>query len=85
MPRGALFLRTAHAKAKAESAEQAAVAANNESALARSMARELSPDFYQPGRKWDPSKSISCFFVINNETLSTNLFPPYIKYDDRVD
>ncbi|XP_020635086.3 junctophilin-2 [Pogona vitticeps] len=44
--------RTAHAKAKAESAEQAAVAANNESALARSMARELSPDFYQPGPEY---------------------------------
>uniref|UniRef100_A0A8D0B919 Junctophilin n=1 Tax=Salvator merianae TaxID=96440 RepID=A0A8D0B919_SALMN len=44
--------RTAHAKAKSEGAEQAALAANNESALARSMARELSPDFYQPGPEY---------------------------------
>ncbi|XP_015685174.1 junctophilin-2 [Protobothrops mucrosquamatus] len=44
--------RTAHAKAKSEGAEQAAVAANNESMLARSMARELSPDFYQPGPEY---------------------------------
>lgn len=42
--------RTAHAKAKAESSEQAAQAANNESGIARMMARELSPDFYQPGK-----------------------------------
>lgn len=42
--------RTAHAKAKAEGSEQAAQAANNESGIARMMARELSPDFYQPGR-----------------------------------
>uniref|UniRef100_A0A8C5U0K1 Junctophilin-2 n=1 Tax=Malurus cyaneus samueli TaxID=2593467 RepID=A0A8C5U0K1_9PASS len=40
--------RTAHAKAKAEGSEQAAQAANNESGIARMMARELSPDFYQP-------------------------------------
>jgi len=42
--------RTAHAKAKAEGSEQAAQAANNESGIARMMARELSPDFYQPGK-----------------------------------
>ncbi|KAH0619122.1 hypothetical protein JD844_018810, partial [Phrynosoma platyrhinos] len=46
------LLRTAHAKAKSEGAEQAAVAANSESTLARSMARELSPDFYQPGPEY---------------------------------
>lgn len=43
-------LRTTHAKAKADGAEQAAQAGNNESSIARMMARELSPDFYQPGR-----------------------------------
>ncbi|PKU40838.1 hypothetical protein llap_8865 [Limosa lapponica baueri] len=42
------LLGTAHAKAKAEGSEQAAQAANNESGIARMMARELSPDFYQP-------------------------------------
>ncbi|OCT60100.1 junctophilin-2 [Xenopus laevis] len=44
--------RTTHAKAKAEGAEQAAQAANNESSIARTMARELSPDFYQPGPEY---------------------------------
>ncbi|XP_019365393.1 PREDICTED: junctophilin-2 isoform X1 [Gavialis gangeticus] len=48
--------RTAHAKAKAEGAEQAAQAANNESSLARMMARELSPDFYQPGPEYQKRK-----------------------------
>ncbi|XP_053308961.1 junctophilin-2 [Spea bombifrons] len=44
--------RTTHAKAKAEGAEQAAQAANNESGIARTMARELSPDFHQPGPEY---------------------------------
>lgn len=44
--------RTTHAKAKAEGSEQAAQAANNESGIARMMARELSPDFYQPGPEY---------------------------------
>ncbi|XP_072270629.1 junctophilin-2 isoform X1 [Pyxicephalus adspersus] len=44
--------RTTHAKAKADGAEQAAQAANNESSIARMMARELSPDFYQPGPEY---------------------------------
>ncbi|KAG8566890.1 hypothetical protein GDO81_013406 [Engystomops pustulosus] len=44
--------RTAHAKAKSEGADQAAHAANNESSIARTMARELSPDFYQPGPEY---------------------------------
>lgn len=44
------LLRTSHAKAKAEAAEQAALAANQESNIARTLAKELAPDFYQPGR-----------------------------------
>lgn len=44
------LFRTSHAKAKAEAAEQAALAANQESNIARTLARELAPDFYQPGR-----------------------------------
>ncbi|VCW66233.1 unnamed protein product, partial [Gulo gulo] len=44
--------RTSHAKAKAEAAEQAALAANQESSIARTVARELAPDFYQPGPEY---------------------------------
>lgn len=41
--------RTAHARAKADAADQAAQAARQESDIARAVARELSPSFYQPG------------------------------------
>lgn len=44
-----LLCRSSHAKSKAEAAEQAAQASNNESSIARVVARELSPSFYQPG------------------------------------
>ncbi|XP_029467809.1 junctophilin-2 [Rhinatrema bivittatum] len=48
--------RTSHAKAKGDGAEQAAHAANAESSIARTMARELSPDFYQPGPEYQKRK-----------------------------
>ncbi|XP_076868980.1 junctophilin-1a [Brachyhypopomus gauderio] len=41
--------RTTHARLKSEAADQAAAAACQESALARTVATELSPSFYQPG------------------------------------
>ncbi|KAF4075811.1 hypothetical protein AMELA_G00223030 [Ameiurus melas] len=44
--------RTAHARTKSESADQAAVAADQESDLARAIARELAPDFQQPGLEY---------------------------------
>ncbi|KAM6976765.1 junctophilin-2 [Aplochiton taeniatus] len=44
--------RTTHSKAKGEAAEQASQAANNESGIARSVAKELSPTFYQPGPEY---------------------------------
>lgn len=44
-----LYYRTAHARTKSESADQAATAADQESDLARSIASELAPDFQQPG------------------------------------
>ncbi|XP_004546666.1 junctophilin-1a [Maylandia zebra] len=41
--------RTAHARTKSEAADQAAISAVHESEIARAVARELSPNFYQPG------------------------------------
>ncbi|XP_030625399.1 junctophilin-1a isoform X4 [Chanos chanos] len=41
--------RTAHARTKAEAADQAALAASQDSDIARAVARELSPNFHQPG------------------------------------
>ncbi|KAG1960897.1 junctophilin-1 [Pimephales promelas] len=44
--------RTTHAKSKGDAAEQSAIAANNESSIARVVARELSPSFHQPGPEY---------------------------------
>ncbi|CAL8343405.1 unnamed protein product [Merluccius merluccius] len=41
--------RTSHARAKGESADQAAHSAGQDSDIARAVARELSPSFHQPG------------------------------------
>ncbi|XP_077208240.1 junctophilin-1 isoform X1 [Paroedura picta] len=41
--------RTAHARAKADAADQAGQSARQECDIARAVARELSPTFYQPG------------------------------------
>ncbi|TNM98290.1 hypothetical protein fugu_014536 [Takifugu bimaculatus] len=41
--------RTSHARAKAEAADQAAHSANQDSDIGRTVARELSPSFHQPG------------------------------------
>ncbi|XP_018423036.1 PREDICTED: junctophilin-1 [Nanorana parkeri] len=41
--------RTAHARAKGDAADQASQAARQESDIARAVARELSPNFHQPG------------------------------------
>uniref|UniRef100_H3C0F1 Junctophilin n=1 Tax=Tetraodon nigroviridis TaxID=99883 RepID=H3C0F1_TETNG len=44
--------RTTHAKAKADGAQQAAQASNSESSIARLVAKDLSPSFYQPGPEY---------------------------------
>ncbi|XP_016399393.1 junctophilin-1-like [Sinocyclocheilus rhinocerous] len=46
--------RTAHARAKAEAADQAALSASQDSDIARAVARELSPSFYQPVNRSAP-------------------------------
>ncbi|CAN9515607.1 unnamed protein product [Ophioblennius macclurei] len=44
--------RTTHSKGKSDGAEQAAQASNRESSIARLVAKELSPTFYQPGPEY---------------------------------
>ncbi|XP_028824572.1 junctophilin-1a [Denticeps clupeoides] len=44
--------RTAHARTKGEAADQAAIAAVQDSEIARSVAQELSPNFHQPGLEY---------------------------------
>ncbi|KAM8946649.1 junctophilin-2 isoform 2-T2 [Pelodytes ibericus] len=74
--------RTTHAKAKADGAEQAAQAANNESSIARTMARELSPDFYQPGPEYIKRKLLQEIIEnaepmeLKEPTASANKEPP---------
>ncbi|CAL8311446.1 unnamed protein product [Merluccius merluccius] len=46
---GCSKIRTAHARTKSEAADQAAISAVQDSEIARSVARELSPNFHQPG------------------------------------
>ncbi|XP_054479134.1 junctophilin-1a [Anoplopoma fimbria] len=41
--------RTAHARTKSEAADQAAISAVHDAEIARAVARELAPNFYQPG------------------------------------
>ncbi|XP_023406033.2 junctophilin-2 [Loxodonta africana] len=64
--------RTSHARAKAEAAEQAALAANQESNIARTLARELAPDFYQPGPEYQKRRLLQ-EILENSESL---LDPP---------
>uniref|UniRef100_A0A3B4AA65 Junctophilin n=1 Tax=Periophthalmus magnuspinnatus TaxID=409849 RepID=A0A3B4AA65_9GOBI len=44
--------RTTHAKGKSDGADQAAQASSGEASLARAVAKELSPSFYQPGPEY---------------------------------
>uniref|UniRef100_A0AAY5KLW8 Junctophilin n=1 Tax=Esox lucius TaxID=8010 RepID=A0AAY5KLW8_ESOLU len=50
--------RTAHAKAKSEAADQSAQASNQESNIARVVAKELSPSFYQPGPEYIKKRAL---------------------------
>lgn len=43
------FCRTSHARVKADAADQASYSANQDSDIARAVAREFSPTFHQPG------------------------------------
>lgn len=64
------FYRTAHARTKSEAAEQAAISAVHESEVARAVARDLSPNFYQPGNFWQQAFTQTLNFVqIYNQSL----------------
>ncbi len=68
--------RTSHARAKAEAADQAALSASQDSDIARTVARELSPNFYHPGIP--PSTCTSAFSHAHTHTLSPNFYHPGI-------
>lgn len=72
--------RTAHAKSKGDAAEQAAVAANNESSIARVVARELSPSFHQPGPEYIKKRALQ-EVAESNENMETGIHEPLLAED----
>ncbi|XP_072552997.1 junctophilin-2 isoform X2 [Salminus brasiliensis] len=69
--------RTAHAKSKGEAADQASQAANNESSIARVVARELSPSFYQPGPEYLKKRALQ-EIAKSNENADTGIHEPLL-------
>ncbi|TRY88524.1 hypothetical protein DNTS_014075 [Danionella cerebrum] len=72
--------RTAHAKSKGDAAEQAAIAANNESSIARVVARELSPSFHQPGPEYMKKRALQ-EVAESNENMETGIHEPMLSED----
>ncbi|KAL7398175.1 hypothetical protein ABVT39_005590 [Epinephelus coioides] len=73
--------RTAHSKAKAEGAEQAAQASNSESSIARLVAKELSPSFYQPGPEY-LKKRVLHEAVEGSENTETVMHEPLLAEEE---
>uniref|UniRef100_A0A8C4S9A5 Junctophilin n=1 Tax=Erpetoichthys calabaricus TaxID=27687 RepID=A0A8C4S9A5_ERPCA len=71
--------RTTHAKAKAEGADHAALASNNESSIARVVARELSPSFYQPGPEYIKRKVLQEIAESKENVDNAEQEPPSIE------
>ncbi|KAA0707316.1 Junctophilin-2 [Triplophysa tibetana] len=72
--------RTAHAKTKGDAAEQSAQAANNESSIARVVARELSPSFHQPGPEYLKKRALQ-EVAESNENADTGMHEPVLGED----
>ncbi|XP_075898393.1 junctophilin-2 [Nelusetta ayraudi] len=73
--------RSTHSKAKSEGAEQAAQAANGESSIARLVAKELSPSFYQPGPEY-LKKRIQQEVAEGSENTDIALHEPLLAEDE---
>ncbi|XP_051887047.1 junctophilin-2 [Pristis pectinata] len=71
--------RSSHAKTKAEAADQASHAASNESSIARAIARELSPTFYQPGPEYQKRKLLQELVENGDNVENTDQEPPSIE------
>ncbi|XP_072096680.1 junctophilin-2 isoform X1 [Mobula birostris] len=71
--------RSSHAKTKAEAADHASLAANNESSIARAIARELSPTFYQPGPEYQKRKLLQELIENGDNVENTDQEPPSIE------
>uniref|UniRef100_A0A4W3JCA5 Junctophilin 2 n=1 Tax=Callorhinchus milii TaxID=7868 RepID=A0A4W3JCA5_CALMI len=71
--------RCSHAKTKAETADQAAQAASNESSIARAIARELSPTFYQPGPEYQKRRLLQELLESEASVEQADQEPPSIE------
>lgn len=73
--------RTAHAKGKSDGAEQAAQASISESSIARLVAKELSPSFYQPGPEY-LKKRVLQEVVVDGENVDTIMHEPLLAEEE---
>ncbi|XP_071333506.1 junctophilin-2 [Trachinotus anak] len=73
--------RTAHSKAKSDAADQAAQASNSESSIARLVAKELSPSFYQPGPEY-LKKRVLQELVEGSENTDTVMHEPLLAEEE---
>ncbi|XP_076022959.1 junctophilin-2 isoform X2 [Genypterus blacodes] len=73
--------RTTHAKGKSDAAGQAAQASNSESNIARLVAKELSPSFYQPGPEY-LKKRTSHEGVEGGENIDTVMHEPLLAEEE---
>ncbi|MEQ2180449.1 hypothetical protein GOODEAATRI_001323 [Goodea atripinnis] len=78
---GERAMRTAHAKGKSDGAEQAAQASNSESSIARLVAKELSPSFYQPGPEY-LKKRVLLEAVEDSENPDTEMHEPLLAEEE---
>ncbi|TKS76603.1 Junctophilin-2 [Collichthys lucidus] len=73
--------RTTHSKAKSDGAEQAAQASNGESSIARLVAKELSPSFYQPGPEYLKKRALQ-EVVDGSETTDIVMHEPMLAEEE---
>ncbi|KAM4610154.1 junctophilin-2 [Polymixia lowei] len=73
--------RTSHAKAKGDAAGLASQASNSESSIARLVARELSPSFYQPGPEYLKKRALQ-EVAEGNEHIDTVMHEPLLAEEE---
>ncbi|KAM8863662.1 junctophilin-2 [Spinachia spinachia] len=73
--------RTTHSKGKSDAAVQAAQAANSDSSIARLVAKDLSPSFYQPGPEYLKKRAL-VEAVEGSETTETVMHEPLLAEEE---
>lgn len=73
--------RTTHSKGKSDAAEQAAQASNRESSIARLVAKEHSPTFYQPGPEYLKKRALQ-EAVDGSENTDTIMHEPLLAEEE---